>query len=247
MLQTYHTKLIHKEKKSGNVYIFRFLCEDPDAITFEAGQYVMLLVPQPDGTVKRKHYSISSPATEKNSFELMVKILPQGVASDYLSVLELGQPSVFQGPAGIFTLKDAEEHTGRSKIFIAAGTGLAPVRSILLTHLPLHPDEEFVLFWGIQKKEDIFYLDELVNLTEKYGNFEFAIFLSQEDLISPQEAHLTKGRVTIGLDRLKTVDKIPFNSLDIYISGAREIVEDLHKYTLSLGATPGHIVVEKFV
>lgn len=247
MLQTYKTKLVHKQKHDGNIYVFRFICEDPDAVVFKAGQYLILHVPQSDGITKRKYYSISSPATGDRTFELLVKILPQGIGSDYLSSLELGAPATFEGPAGVFTLKDDDVHKGRSKIFIATGTGLAPVRSILLTHLPSHPEEKFILFWGVQTKESAYYLDELAELKKKHSNFDYMLFLSREKELAPEDAHFTLGRVNIGLERLKEVEKIPFNSVDVYISGVREIVESLHKYTLELGADPGHIVVEKFI
>lgn len=252
MLQTFKTRLAHKEKLDGSVYLFRFLCEDPDVIQFEAGQYMLLQVPQSDGTTRNKHYSIASPATETQTFELLVKILPQGVGSDYLSSLQLGDQAIFQGPAGVFTLQEKDSHIGRDKVFIAAGTGIAPTRSIILTHIAKHPQERLILLWGIPARKDTYFVEELKKLKEKYSNFNFIIFFSRETTLDETEKeHFMLGRVNKGIDELHTKFGPPtggsYADLDIYISGDRDIVESLRKYMIDLGADPLHLVMEKFV
>ena len=250
MLQTFKTRLTHKEKVGKDVYLFRFLCEEPDAIQFEAGQYLILQVPQPDGTEKKKHYSIASASTETKTFDLVIKILPQGVGSEYLGGLQVGDKTVFDGPAGIFTLKEGGDHKGRNKVFIATGTGIAPVRSIILSHLKKHPDEHFLLLWGIPRETDVYFFDEWEKLHEESKNFNFIIFLSQAVEVSKPD-HIMLGRVNKGIDELKHKFGQPtggiYANLDIYIAGDRDIVESLRQYMLTLGADPMHLVLEKFV
>ncbi|OGK58478.1 hypothetical protein A3G67_00635 [Candidatus Roizmanbacteria bacterium RIFCSPLOWO2_12_FULL_40_12] len=250
MLQTFHTRLTHKEKFTPDVYLFKFLCINPDIIRFEAGQYVILQVPQPGGEVKKKLYSIFSPPTEMKTFDLVVKLVQNGIGSTYLSSLQLGDEVIFDGPAGIFTLKEEGKHNGRDKVFIATGTGIAPARSMILEHLKKHPDERFILLWGVPKEEDVYFYDEWKKLHDENPNFNFIVFLSRAVAVSKPD-HFMLGRVNKGIDELHTKFGKPtggtYADLDVYIAGDRDIVESIRQYLLALGADPLHVVTEKFV
>ena len=71
MLQDFTTRLLAKRQLTHDVWEFRFECISPDTLEFQAGQYMLLKVPT-DGTHKLKHYSISSPASQKNIFDLLI-------------------------------------------------------------------------------------------------------------------------------------------------------------------------------
>lgn len=250
MLQTFKTRLTKKKQLTENIYLLTFLCEEPDSIEFEAGQYMILQVPQPDGSHKKKLYSIFSLPTQKKSFDLLVKLIEGGIGSTYISSLQEGDQVTFDGPAGIFTLKEEGAHSGRDKVFIATGTGIAPVHSMIHTHLKEHPDEKFVLLWGIPREKDIYYYDEWKKLKDEHKNFNFVIFLSRGVEISKPD-HIMLGRVNKGINEFHTKFGKPtggsYADLDIYIAGDRDIVESIRQYLLTLGADPAHLVTEKFV
>ena len=252
MLQTFKTKLIHKERLSDSVYIFRFLCQEPDTLVFEAGQYMILKIPQPDGMVKTRLYSILNTPDQRKSFDLLIKIIPGGLGSEYLKTLQLGDEVIFDGPAGIFTLKEEERHKGRHKVFVATGTGIAPAHSMITAHLGHHPEEYFVLLWGTPTKKEVYLVNEWKKLQKTYPNFKFAVFLSQEKEIKEDEKeNFMLGRVNKGIDALTTAFGLPTGgdlaNFDIYVAGDRYIVDSLKQYLLSKGADAGHLVLEKFV
>ena len=138
MLNTYKTILAKKTQLNSNTYLYNFDLLEPKEIIFKPGQYVMLKVPSVRGPVSRL-YSISSSNTIKNSFELIIGIIPGGLASNYLFSLKENIEAIFQGPAGLFGLKEND----RPKIFLVTGTGIAPVRSMINSEFRIKNSEFF--------------------------------------------------------------------------------------------------------
>ena len=130
MLLTYKTLLTKKSQLNSNTYLYHFNLLEPKEIIFKAGQYLILKVPSDRGPVSRL-YSIASPNTNKNNFDLIIGIIPGGLASNYLFSLEENTEVVFEGAAGVFLLKKNE----KIKTFLVTGTGIAPARSILISNI----------------------------------------------------------------------------------------------------------------
>jgi len=65
--------------------------------------------------------------------------------------------------------------------FIATGTGIAPLRPMLIFLLKNGFSGKIFLIYGNRNENDILYNTEFVNLTEKYPNFEFMPVLSQSN------------------------------------------------------------------
>ncbi len=209
MLTTYKTKLITKAQLTHDTYLYCFKLVNPSTISFIPGQYLIALVPQENGEIARRLYSIASPNTLTNEFELLIKLIPQGCASCYFEKLQIGNKVNFQGPAGMFTLRKSQ----RDKIFMVTGTGYAPVRSMLLSmkeagkwkmgietgqedrkkkidQIPTsinqspnplpNPASTFYLFLGFPYYKDVFLFDELKNLQSSILNLKSYICLSRE-------------------------------------------------------------------
>ncbi|MDH7475965.1 MAG: FAD-dependent oxidoreductase [Microgenomates group bacterium] len=129
MLNLYKTLLKNKTQLSDSVYLFNFDLVDPPEFSFSPGQYLLLEVPQSGDEPIKRPYSIASSNQQKNRFDLIVQIIPQGRATSYLSSLKSGDKVIFYGPAGVFTLRP----NLKNKIFLATGCGIAPVRSMIFS------------------------------------------------------------------------------------------------------------------
>lgn len=222
MLTTFKTLLSQKKQLTKDVFLFRFQLVEPKEIHFKAGQYLILKIND-----KSRLYSIASPDTQKNSFEILVEIIEGGLGSTYLSNLKVGEEAVFQGPAGMFRLKE----NPRPKIFLVTGTGIAPVRSIIKSEIKKLRDEEikeennfnfsisqfpnFFLFWGLRYFSDVYFLNELKQLAIDNQQFQFHICLSREENLQmlPEEdrkyfvlGHIQDSleSVIIGCNQLKS-------------------------------------------
>jgi len=118
-----------KRSLTPTVYELDFVSE-PE-FSFKAGQFVSVVVPGkgPGGRDIRRAYSIAS-APEHRPVQLCIKLLEDGPGSNYLNDLKIGDPFKAFAPYGDFVLKTPK---GRSIVFVATGTGIAPFRSMVLS------------------------------------------------------------------------------------------------------------------
>lgn len=149
---------------------------DPIEIDHHAGQYIQVRAPSPEGYVFRA-YSISSPEYVKNRVQLIVKLVPGGIASTYLRDLRQGDQVVFTGPYGEFRLSEREDV---EIVCVAGGCGLAPMKSIVHTLLARWPQRSCWLFFGCRTLQDVFYLDEMNRLAQDHPNFHVVCALSHQ-------------------------------------------------------------------
>ena len=230
--------------------IFRFQLIEPDQFTFSAGQYMMLLVPQPDGLYLRRLYSIASSTEDKKTFELLIKLVEGGAAGEYLKNIKVGDSITFNGPAGIFTLKESP----RKKILMATGCGIAPIRSILLSNSEFKiQNSEFYLFWGMKHYDEIYLLEELMQLTNKNGNSNFFLCLSREQnkekIPAEYKDNVLLGHIDQGLEQVLSANFLKDTNLanyDYYLCGSRTVIESQRLYLAQKGIPKEQIFFEKF-
>jgi CDP-4-dehydro-6-deoxyglucose reductase, E3 len=142
-------------------------------LRFESGQYVDFIFP--DGT--RRSYSIANPSTSAGTIDLEFHIrhLPGGVFTDRLFTgLKPREKLQFEGPLGTFFLRESSKPV----LFLASGTGYAPIRSMLLKHLPLDTPRPMTLYWGGRTRQDLYMMQEAEDLAARHANFKFVPVLS---------------------------------------------------------------------
>jgi len=238
MLFTYKTILSKKLQLNSNTYLYHFDLLDPKEIIFTPGQYVILKVPSDKGPVSRL-YSVASRNIIKNSFELIIEIVPGGLASNCLFSLNEKTEVIFQGPAGMFRIKEND----RSKIFLVTGTGIAPVRSMLNSIFEAQNKKCF-LFWGLKNYKEVYLFNE-------FKQFNLKICLSREqnlDMIpEADKTFFELGHVDSCFEKqfYSEVIKQP-NDFDFYLCGGRLVVESLKQFLLSKNVPLENIIFEKF-
>lgn len=151
-----------------------FTLVDPPEITHRPGQYVQIVAPSPEGNVFRA-YSISSPVFENKKVQLLVRLVPGGIASTYLHGLKSGDRVMFTGPFGEFRLS---EDPAVEVICVGGGCGMAPMANIVQTLYSRWPDRRCYLFFGCRTKQDVFYLDTFRELAKRHPSFEVVYALS---------------------------------------------------------------------
>jgi methane monooxygenase component C len=96
-----------------------------EPLSWGPGQYVRL---QLVAAGVARSYSMANLPSETRELEFFVRLLEGGQWSGALTAMcGLGAPVSVEGPFGSFTLRDC----GRRSVFVAGGTGLAPVLAIL--------------------------------------------------------------------------------------------------------------------
>lgn len=240
-MQTYHATLTNKALLPGNVDLLRFTLRSGETLRFVAGQYVILTVPHEVMPVKRL-YSIASGPQDETSFELIIKRVPGGIASRYIETFHEGQHIEFQGPAGLFSLKD----TPRDKVFLTTGTGIAPIRSFLRSPLPAN--QKLHLFWGLPTLQELYLFDELKGLAQTNPNLTVTICLSREqslESVKPEDrGYFSLGHIHECVEPLIT--KSPPGTLEYYICGRREVVESVRQHLYDRHADKESVVFERY-
>ncbi len=240
-MQTYQTILTKKTVFPNDVDLFQFSLDNPKEIVFTPGQYIILKVPNGASFVNRL-YSIASTSTQIGSFELLIKRVQGGLASNYINTFMMGQKIEFSGPAGQFSLKN----TPLAKVFLTTGTGIAPIRSFILSNKG-HA-QKYHLFWGMPTIADLYLLDELKEIAKNDPHFKFSVCLSKEPSLeiidTADQGYFSLGHVNEAA--LGLVKGLPQNSLEFYICGRREVVESLREYLYTHGIDRSLVYFERY-
>jgi ferredoxin-NADP reductase len=181
-LPTFTARLVSARALTAHVRELTFERTDGAPLVFEAGQWVSLVLPVPppgaeEGELRRA-YSIASAPNGTPSFQLAVTRVDGGPGSTWLHGMEPGQTLTVVGPQGFFTRP--LDKTGPS-LFVATGTGLTPLRSMLLDALARGERRALWVLFGVRREEDLLYRDELDALARAHANVRVEFVLSRPD------------------------------------------------------------------
>jgi ferredoxin-NADP reductase len=146
-------------------------------LAFRAGQWVDVHVVAPGGPDKRAYSIASAPGAPL--LELAVTAVEGGVVSPVLHAVELGAQLEVDGPHGFFT-RDEPELAQAPALFVATGTGLAPLRSMLAEALA-GEHSPFTLLFGCRTEDDILWREELETWAARDARFRLEVTLSRPD------------------------------------------------------------------
>ena len=150
---------------------------EPNSIELSAGKFIQFQTPEYELTDEPVYraYSVSSPPSVTDEVEIEVRLVPNGICTTYVhSYLKEGDQVIFNGPYGDFFLRD----TDRKVVCIAGGSGMAPIKAILLDMLDKGINRKVEYFFGAVTKRDLFLIDEMKALEGKLPDFKFIPALS---------------------------------------------------------------------
>jgi ferredoxin-NADP reductase len=147
-----------------------FFFDEPDIgkIQYQAGQYLTFVVPAGEQEVRRSYSLTSSPALAE-PLSIVVKRVPNGIFSRHmLDHAKPGDKLQTIGAGGFFTLPP--DLSGIKQIFFfAAGSGIAPIYSLLKTVLHSYPQLSVVLIYSNHAPEVTIFLQELQQLEQAHS------------------------------------------------------------------------------
>ena len=131
---------------------------------FNSGQYVNII----KGNITRS-YSIANCSDHKNQLEFFIKNYENGLMSAYFfKEAKINDLLRLEGPIGTFFLRDS---SFKNIVFLATGTGIAPIKSILEGLDKSHEQYQNKNFWvivGARYQDDLLWEPNLKNLHIKY-------------------------------------------------------------------------------
>ncbi|MDX8378248.1 MAG: FAD-binding oxidoreductase [Mariprofundales bacterium] len=208
-------------------------------VDFEAGQYMQLNIPD---TKINRAYSIANAPNWAGTLEFLIRLQPQGKFSTWLeNKAQVGDQIKTIGPDGSFLLKSGGIAPRR---FVAGGTGIAPMLSMLRQMVELQETHESHLYFGVTHQEELFCLDVIDELKALLPN------LSVDVCVWKPESSTWQGFTGSPVDAFKRdliidLDKgiIP----EVYLCGPPGLVDATKATAAACGLEEKNIFSEKFL
>jgi len=214
------------ERPSHDVAVLYLSLPANERLQFLAGQYLEIIMR--DG--KRRAYSMANAPEDDAHIELHVRNMANGAFTEYVfDKMKERDILRFEGPLGTFFLR---EDSAKPIIFVASGTGFAPIKSIVEHAFHIGVTREMVLYWGARTQPDLYMLDLAMKWQNEHDKFSFVPVLSD----SPPEDNWP-GRT--GLVHRAVMEDFPdLSGYQIYACGVPVMVEAAHRDFISQCGLP---------
>ena len=169
-------RLTRMKQLAPDVAVLTLQLPSSETFKFYAGQYVELILKEG----KRRAYSMANSPDQAAALELHVRHMPGGVFTDHVfgaGATQMKEREILrlEGPFGSFFLR---EETQKPIVFLASGTGFAPIKAIIESMIERDVQRKAVLYWGGRRPQDL-YMDELVRgWTSAIADFEYVPVVS---------------------------------------------------------------------
>jgi CDP-4-dehydro-6-deoxyglucose reductase len=134
-----------------------------------------------------------------------------------------------QGPLGSFFLREQSE---KPIVFVASGTGFAPIKAIIEHAFFVGIRRPMTLYWGGRVRADLYMSELPEKWSREHPHFQFVQVLSEA-----QESDQWTGRT--GFVHLAVMEDFPsLEAYQVYACGAPVMVEAAHRDFTQLRALP---------
>ncbi|WP_373019950.1 NAD(P)H-flavin reductase [Thiomicrorhabdus sp.] len=220
MSDTHTLKVVHIEQYTPQ--IFKLLMKPDFPITYASGQYIMLGF----NTEDLKPFSIAAAPREDGLIECHIRKQPNNEWMDRLFEVKVGDSLVMQGPKDQISIKPA--HT--PIIFVAGGTGFAPMKALLDEYLRQHTEVPLHFYWGARQSEDLYMHKEMLDLERKHANLVYVPVVSEND---------PNWQGTTGLVHLQVLKDYPtLSHKTVYMCGPWPMIETAKQDFIDAGLDP---------
>lgn len=211
---------------------------EPNRIDFKAGQYVSIKVNERG---ERRSYSIASTPDVNHAVSLVAEIIPGGKGSEYLKNLKPGDAVEILAPLGRFTVELETMPKERKLLFVATGSGIAPIYSmineLLINKREIRPIR---LHWGMRDEAHMFWFDNFERLAEQHPYFVFDQVLSKPNT----SWEMCTGHVQECIGRDLAKEEI--EAWEAYVCGNPKMVEETKELLIKMGLPESQVHHEKF-
>lgn len=224
-------KVVSNIKLHENIRVLTV--ESNQDFNFLAGQYFSFKI----ADKVNRSYSIAS-APKNKRLEFLVEIIPGGVGSMFIDKLVPGDEFDALGPLGFFNLTNTDAESNEDLlIFAGTGTGVAPMRSMIIHLLKEENSKRPIkLYFGMRYEDQTYYFDEFEALAKKHPNFDFNPVISRPVIWDGLTGHVQ--------------DYIMKDSVDekakVYVCGSNNSVQGISTDLMNHGYKKEQIFFEKF-
>ena len=165
------------ERVAPNVMVISLKLPANERLQFLAGQYIDIFMKNG----KRRSFSLANAPHDDELLQLHIRNYAGGTFAEHVFIHMKERDILrFEGPLGTFFLR---EDSDKPIIFVASGTGFAPVKSILEHTFYVRnlrgSERQMVLYWGNRTMADLYMADLVGSWQEEHDNFTFIPVLSE--------------------------------------------------------------------
>jgi len=207
LVKTMPSRIAAMERLNHDVMLLKLKIPDAERMQFLAGQYIQILLS--DG--RERSFSLANAPHEDGFLELHIRHVDGGdFTSEVFDKMKLKDILRIEGPHGQFYLR---EDSTKPIIFMAGGTGFAPIRGIIEHAMAADCQRPMHLYWGARAKEDLYYNQVAQAFADQHENIEYTAVLSE-----PKESDNWTGRT--GYAHLAIMQDYPdLSGHEIYAAG----------------------------
>lgn len=229
-LRRLEARVVAIEDATHDIRIVRLEIMAGGPLVFSAGQYAAVRF----GGMPPRDYSMAN-RPDENLLEFHVRRMHKTGASAYVAeALAAGEPVSLEGPLGDAWLR--LDHAGPI-LGLAAGSGLAPLKSIVETALAAGLAQDLHLYFGARAERDLYLERRFLDLAARHRNFRYVPVVS--------------GRATAGRRRgdpaaAVLADFASLAGFKAYVAGPPAMVEAAMAKLVARGLAPADLHADPF-
>ncbi|MFH0853541.1 MAG: hypothetical protein V1853_03990 [bacterium] len=221
-------------REASEVITLSLTPTQPIEYKYSAGMFTMVKIPETH--LPARAFSFSSSPSDS---DIELTIEKTGLVTSALHDLEVGSRLLLSQPKGKFILPDEIKE---DLVFIAGGSGIAPIRSLIkyLQHIKFK--KEIKLYYCTRKSSDIIFRKEFEELDKCWPQFSLLVALTQEPPDSQwtgQRERMNQEQIAVNIKK----DRIPL----FYLCGSPQLVISIIKELADLGVPRENIVTEQWL
>jgi CDP-4-dehydro-6-deoxyglucose reductase len=138
------------ERAADDAMILHLTLPANERLMFLPGQYIDILLK--DGT--RRSFSMANAPHDDQFVQLHIRHVPGGSFTDHVfKTMKERDILRFEGPFGTFFLR---EESNKPIVFVASGTGFAPIKSVIEAAFKKSIVRPMTLYWGARRPKDLY-------------------------------------------------------------------------------------------
>lgn len=222
-----------------DIKLFRFELVEPATMDYIPGQYVQLRAPAYEKSTREVYraYSIASDPAEKSIIDLIIRLVPGGICTTYcFEYLKEGDEVKINGPYGDFRLSETQAPI----VFIAGGSGMAPIKCILHQMKNTANKRTAVYYFGANRVDELFLTDQMRRLESELAAFRYVPVVAR-----PEEGQAWDGQTGLVTEAVQQEVKNAAES-EAYLCGSPGMIDASIEVLVELGMKEEKIFYDKF-
>ena len=208
---------------------------------FQPGQYATLGLMGNAGKLVQRPMSISSPSTDLSEYEFFIRLVHEGAFTPLLWERKVGDAINIKGPKGKFLLQE----DGRTCLWVATGTGLAPFISMLETLRARGQQRDILLLHGVSYDYDLAWRAQLEALANGGGFPLRYLGTVSRPQHCPAWMGLT-GRAEAVLPRVMDEHGLTPDNTTLYLCGNPDMITAVEEMSATRGFPPEQVRKELY-